>query len=158
MKLSTKGRYGLKAILDLAVHNNEGQVVLKSIAERQQLSENYLEQLFAALKKAKLVKSIRGSQGGYSLGDRPEKITVGDILRALEGSMAPTDCVSGNCEVQHCGNSDFCVTRGVWEKIRDGINSVIDNITLQELVEDYHKSKEAMNGKYEFLDESGSGV
>ncbi len=152
MKLSTKGRYGLKAMLDLAVHNNEGHVALKSIAERQQLSENYLEQLFAALKKAKLVKSVRGSQGGYSLGDRPEKITVGDILRTLEGSMAPTDCVSENCGIHDCGNADFCVTRGVWEKIRDGINSVIDNITLQELVDDYHKGREAMNGKYEFFD------
>jgi len=158
MKLSTKGRYGLKAMLDLAVHSNEGQVVLKSIAERQQLSENYLEQLFAALKKAKLVKSVRGSQGGYSLGDRPENITVGAILRTLEGSMAPTDCVSENCEVHHCGNSEFCVTRGVWEKIRDGINNVIDNITLQELVEDYHKSKEAMGGKFELLDESETEV
>lgn len=154
MRLSTKGRYGLKAMLDLAVHNNEGQVVLKSIAERQGLSENYLEQLFAALKKAKLVKSIRGSQGGYSLGNSPEMISVGDILRTLEGSMAPTDCVSENCEVHHCGNSDYCVTRGVWEKIRDGINHVIDNITLQELVEDYYKSLEAKDDKFEFLNES----
>ncbi len=154
MKLSTKGRYGLKAMLDLAVHNNEGQVVLKSIAERQGLSENYLEQLFAALKKAKLVKSIRGSQGGYSLGNSPDKISVGDILRTLEGSMAPTDCVSENCEVHHCGNSDYCVTKGVWERIRDGINQVIDNISLQELVEDYYRSQEAKDGKFGFLDDT----
>ncbi len=137
MKLSTKGRYGLKAILDLAVHGNEGHVALKSIAERQGLSENYLEQLFAALKKAKLVKSVRGSQGGYLLGNSPQKISVGDILRALEGSMAPTDCVSEGCLTANCSNTDNCVTRGVWEKIRDGINNVIDNITLQELVDDY---------------------
>ena len=137
MKLSTKGRYGLKAMLDLAVHCDEGQVALKSIAERQGLSENYLEQLFAALKKAKLVKSVRGSQGGYSLGRSPENISVGDILRTLEGSMSPTECVSENCESHHCGNLDCCVTRSVWEKIRDGINNVIDNITLQELVDDY---------------------
>lgn len=139
MKLSTKGRYGLKAMIDLAVHNNEGVVALKSIAERQGLSVNYLEQLFAALKKAKLIKSIRGSQGGYSLGSQPENITVGDILRTLEGATYPTECVSVNPEVGGCDNFECCVTRGVWEKIRDGINNVIDNITLQELVEDYQK-------------------
>lgn len=154
MRLSTKGRYGLKAMLDLAIHNNEGQVVLKSIAERQGLSENYLEQLFAALKKAKLIKSIRGSQGGYSLGNSPDKISVGDILRTLEGSMAPTECVSEKDGVHHCGNSDYCVTKGVWERIRDGINQVIDNITLQELVEDYYRSRESKDSKYEFLDDT----
>lgn len=154
MKLSTKGRYGLKAMLDLAIHNNEGQVVLKSIAERQGLSENYLEQLFAALKKAKLIKSIRGSQGGYSLGNSPDKISVGDILRTLEGSMAPTECVSENGSVHHCGNSDYCVTKGVWERIRDGINQVIDNISLQELVEDYYRSQESKDVKFGFLDDS----
>ncbi len=141
MKLSTKGRYGLKAMLDLAVHSNEGQVALKSIAERQGLSENYLEQLFAALKKAKLVKSVRGSQGGYSLGRDAQSITVGDILRTLEGSLAPTECVSDNSEGHHCSSSGGCITRSVWEKIRDGINNVIDNITLQELVNDYDETK-----------------
>jgi Rrf2 family protein len=140
MKLSTKGRYGLKAILDLAVHSSDGQVALKSIAERQGLSENYLEQLFASLKKAKLIQSVRGSQGGYLLGRNPEKISVGDILRALEGSMAPTECVEENCTSAGCCNTDACVTRSVWEKIRDGINNVIDNITLKELVDDYIKS------------------
>lgn len=140
MKLSTKGRYGLKAILDLAIHSSDGQVALKSIAERQGLSENYLEQLFASLKKAKLIQSVRGSQGGYLLGRSPEKISVGDILRALEGSMAPTECVEENCTSTGCCNTDGCVTRSVWEKIRDGINNVIDNITLKELVDDYIKS------------------
>lgn len=141
MKLSTKGRYGLKAMLDLAVHNSEGQVVLKSIAQRQGLSENYLEQLFASLKKAKLIVSVRGPQGGYSLGDSTDNITVGDILRALEGSLAPADCVSEDFEAHGCGNSGYCVTRGVWEKIRDGINNVVDNITLQELVDDYNRGQ-----------------
>ena len=145
MKLSTKGRYGLKAMLDLAVHNDEGQVVLKSIAERQGLSESYLEQLFAAVKRAKLVKSLRGSQGGYLLGDKPENITVGDILRTLEGSLAPADCVSENGEGHMCENSGFCVTRGVWERIRDGINNVIDNITLQELIDDYKANSNVDN-------------
>lgn len=143
MKFSTKGRYGLKAMLDLAVHNNEGQVVLKSIAERQGLSENYLEQLFAVLKKAKLVKSIRGSQGGYLLARDPEKITVGDILRPLEGSLVTTDCVFENGE--SCG-SDYncCVTKGIWLKIQEGIDSVTNSITLQQLVDDFNKSKKLL--------------
>ena len=139
MKLSTKGRYGLKAMLDLAVQSSEGQVVLKSIAERQGISENYLEQLFAVLKKHKLVKSIRGSQGGYTLGESPDKITVGDILRALEGSMAPVDCVAEN-HASECDRYDCCVTKGIWLRIRDSINAVIDSTTLQDLVDDYKRT------------------
>lgn len=147
MKLSTKGRYGLKAMLDLAVHNSEGQVVLKSIAERQAISENYLEQLFAILKKAKLVKSIRGSQGGYILGTSADKISVGDILRALEGSLAPVDCVAEGHLVS-CSRYDCCVTKGIWEKIRDSINSVVDSTTLESLVEEYRKVRNQENDTY----------
>ena len=140
MKFSTKGRYGLKAMLDLAVHNHEGQVVLKSIAERQGLSENYLEQLFAVLKKAKLVKSIRGSLGGYSLAESPENITVGEILRALEGPLVTADCVADNGETCH-SSYNCCVTKSVWVKIQEGINQVADSITLQQLVEDFNKGR-----------------
>ena len=144
MKFSTKGRYGLKAMLDLAVHNNEGQVVLKNIAERQGLSENYLEQLFAVLKKAKLVTSIRGSQGGYSLAKDPNRITVGDILRPLEGKLVSTDCVVENGKL--CSSEyNCCVTKSVWLKIQDGINDVTDSITLEQLVEDFNKSKNREN-------------
>ena len=140
MKFSTKGRYGLKAMLDLAVHNSEGQVVLKSIAERQGLSENYLEQLFAILKKAKLVKSIRGSQGGYTLADEPDKITVGAILRALEGPLVSNECVAENGE--HCSsNYNCCITKSVWHKIQEGIDNVTDGITLKQLADDFNKSK-----------------
>ena len=136
MKLSTKGRYGLQAMVDLGIHAQDKHVSLKSIAERLNLSENYLEQLIALLKKSKLVGSVRGAQGGYFLTKPPTEITIGDILRALEGSLAPTDCT---CESgQHkCDRNGKCVTQSVWEKIRDGINSVVDNITLQELIEDY---------------------
>ncbi len=138
MKLSTKGRYGVKAMLDLALHSTEGQISLKSIAERQDISENYLEQLFATLRKAGLVKSIRGSQGGYILADEPEKITVGAVLRALEGSLAPVDCVTEE-DPTKCCRSGACVTRMVWEKIRDGVNNVVDSITLRDLMEEHEK-------------------
>ena len=139
MKLSTKGRYGLKAMLDLAIHNAEGQIALKSIAERQEVSENYLEQLFALLKKAGLVKSIRGSQGGYNLASQPQNITVGSILRALEGSLAPVECVT-EIDPAVCIRSEGCATKLIWEKIRDKINEVVDSITLQDLLDDYRKA------------------
>ncbi len=147
MKFSTKGRYGLKAMLDLAVHNHEGQVVLKSIAERQGLSENYLEQLFAVLKKAKLVKSIRGSQGGYSLVGSPVDITVGEILRALEGSLVSVDCVAQIGESCH-SSYNCCVTKSVWVKIQEGIDKVTDSITLQQLVEDFNSSRNLENNMF----------
>lgn len=146
MKLSTKGRYGVKAMLDLALHNSEGQIALKSIAERQEISENYLEQLFATLRKAGLVKSIRGSQGGYILAQSPEDITVGMVLRVLEGSLAPVDCVSEN-DPADCNRATGCVTRLVWKRIRDRVNDVVDSITLQDLVEEYRKA----NNKTDYI-------
>lgn len=139
MKFSTKGRYGLQAMLDLAVHNNEGAVVLKSIAERQGLSESYLEQLFAVLKKAKLVKSIRGAQGGYSLTENPENITVGQIIRALEGPVVPHKCAAEKGEP--CSSSyNCCVTKNVWDRIEEGIYEITDSITLLQLVNEFGKA------------------
>lgn len=139
MRLSTKGRYGVKAMVDLALHSSEGQVALKNIAERQDISENYLEQLFATLRKAGLVKSIRGAQGGYVLSQNPQNITVGAILRALEGSLAPVDCVVETDPVR-CNRSEKCVTKLIWEKIRDTVNDVVDSITLADLVEEHMKT------------------
>ncbi|WP_070000498.1 RrF2 family transcriptional regulator [Cellulosilyticum sp. I15G10I2] len=141
MKLSTKGRYGLQAMVDLAVYSKDKHISLKSIAERLCMSENYLEQLMALLKKNGLVSSVRGAQGGYFLAKDANDITIGDILRALEGSLAPTDCT---CEdnTYHCSLDGKCVTRSVWEKIRDSINKVVDNISLKQLMDDYEKLNE----------------
>lgn len=136
MKLSTKGRYGVKAMLDLALNASEGHIALKNIAERQNISEHYLEQLIATLRKAGLVKSIRGAQGGYTLAQPPSQITIGEILRALEGSLAPVDCVIED-EPYECEDATCCVTKNIWIKVRDKINEVVDSITLQDLVEDY---------------------
>jgi len=136
VKLSTRGRYGVKAMFDLAANQHNGPVSLKSIAERQNLSEAYLEQLFANLKKAGLVKSVRGAQGGYLLGDEAENITVGQILRTLEGTVAPVECVDDmNDGAEECPDADNCVTRFIWQKIRDSIAEVIDSITLQDMIE-----------------------
>lgn len=138
MKLSTKGRYGLKAMYDLAIHYGDGPIALKSVAERQRISDHYLEQLVAVLRKADLVKSVRGAQGGYMLARTPEEITVGDIIRALEGPLGPSDCVLEE-DAHVCDHAECCVTRVVWEKIRISISDVIDSITLQDMVNDYVK-------------------
>lgn len=135
VKLSTKGRYGLRAMLDIAVHSQDEVVSINSIAERQGISDNYLEQLIAKLKKADLVTSTRGAQGGYSLAKPMEEITVGDILRALEGDLSPVDCAHINGTDQ-CNEIDTCVTKIVWKRISDSINNVVDTITLKQLFDD----------------------
>lgn len=146
MRLSTKGRYGVKAMFDLALSYGEGPIALNSIAERQNISVHYLEQLFASLRKAGLVKSVRGAQGGYTLAEKPQEITVGDIIRTLEGPLAPAECVIDD-ESNECDRADCCVTRVIWEKIRDSINEVVDSITLQDMIDDYKR----MNNKDTYM-------
>lgn len=138
MKLSTKGRYGLKAMFDLALNYGEGPIALNNIAERQSISVHYLEQLIATLRKAGLVKSVRGAQGGYMLADRPQNVTVGDVIRTLEGPIAPSECVIED-EDNDCTKASYCVTRTIWEKIKYSIDNVIDSISLQDMVDDYTK-------------------
>jgi Rrf2 family protein len=136
MKLSTKGRYGLRAMIDLVVNSEETNISLKSISKRQGISMNYLEQIISVLKKSGYVKSVRGAKGGYSLAKSPEDISVGDILRALEGNLNPVDCALVN-EDKQCAEADYCVTKIVWKKISDSINDVVNNISLQDLVDDH---------------------
>ncbi|HHX60867.1 MAG TPA: Rrf2 family transcriptional regulator [Epulopiscium sp.] len=139
MKLSTKGQYGLKAMIALGVYAKDDYITLKEIATNVDVSDNYLEQLIALLRKAGYVKSRRGAQGGYKLSIDPKDISVGQILRALEGSLAPTSC---SCEdnTAQCTNHDRCITQEVWIKIRDGINDVVDSIMLETLVNDYEQA------------------
>ena len=140
MKLSTKGRYGLRALIDLALFSENEPVSIASIAERQSISVSYLEQLMAKLKKAGLVESIRGAQGGYVLAKQIETITVGDILRALEGNLNPVEC-QGYGEKNSCDGSDSCVTKYVWQKINDSINQTVDDIKLIDLVNESREVK-----------------
>jgi len=135
VKFSTRGRYGVQVMVDLAKHMDEGPISIKSVAERNDLSENYLEQLVPELRKACLVKSVRGSQGGYVLSKAPEEINVGDIIRVLEGPIAPVDCVNEQ-NLDCCKKIGFCVTRSVWIKVRDSINEVVDSISLADLLRD----------------------
>jgi Rrf2 family cysteine metabolism transcriptional repressor len=134
MKLSTKGRYGVKAMVDLAINQGETPVSIKSISERQNISEYYLEQLFLPLRKANLIKSTRGAQGGYVLNKLPGEITIGEIINVLEGPIEISDCVDGGLS---CSNGDSCATRLLWEKIRKSIDDVLDSTTLQDILDDY---------------------
>lgn len=133
MKLSTKGRYGLRAMIEIAMSKEEGPITTHTIAKRQGISERYLEQLLIPLKQAGLVKSLRGAQGGYILGRDAEKITAGDVIRVLEGPIGPVDCI-GEIYTQECSRADHCVTRNLWEKVHDAISSVLDSYTLADLV------------------------
>lgn len=142
MKISTRGRYGLIALVNIAACEPGECINIKNIAKRQGLSEHYLEQLVSPLKKAGLIKSTRGAQGGYRLNRPAEEISVGEALQALEGSLYPVECVSEKSEhSEHsaCGSAgcDACVTKAVWERLYERLNEVLDSITLADLVSDY---------------------
>ncbi|MFX4263193.1 RrF2 family transcriptional regulator [Pelotomaculum propionicicum] len=140
MRLSTRGHYGLKAMFDLAQNYGSGPISLKTVAERQNLSDHYLEQLIAMLKKAGLVKSMRGAQGGYVLAREPSEINVGDIIRALEGPIAPVYCVSEE-NPGVCDEADYCITRTVWERVRDGLAELLDSISLADMCREAAESQ-----------------
>ena len=132
MKISTKGRYALRLMLDLAEHNTGTPVSVKDIAERQGISDKYLEQIISMLNKAGFVKSIRGAQGGYILSQSPSEYTVGMILRLAEGSLAPASCAEGDMGCERAGK---CPTAALWKKMHDAVNGGIDSTTLQDLLD-----------------------
>lgn len=137
MQISTKGRYALRLMLDLAVHNTGEHVKIKDIASRQAISEKYLEQIISSLKKAGYVKSLRGAQGGYTLARNPQDYTVGMILRLTEGSMKPVACLED--EPNQCARSGECVTLRLWKMLDEAIEGVLDKVTLQDLVDWYEE-------------------
>lgn len=144
LKISTRGRYGLKAVIFIGANYDDGCVSLRAIADEEGISENYLEQLIVPLKKAGIVKSIRGAYGGYILNRPAKDISIGDILRALEGSLSPVECIntdgthSCNCGT-NCGTD--CITKGVWEEIYTSVQLVVDNIFLDKLIDQYIEKK-----------------
>jgi len=133
MKISTRGRYALRLMVDLAASPIDEFVTIKSIAARQEISEKYLEQIITVLSRAGFVKSARGAQGGYKLSRPAEEYTVGMILRAIEGSLVPVKCMED--EPNQCPRCDVCVTLDVWKRIDEAISGVVDNITLEELAQ-----------------------
>ena len=133
MKISTKGRYALMLMLDLALNDTGETIRIKDIAARQGISEKYLEQIIAVLNKAGFVKSVRGPQGGYRLARKPKDYTIGMILRLTEGSLAPVACLDD--DPNNCSRQEDCVTIYIWEKLYAAINDVVDGFTLADLVE-----------------------
>ena len=133
MQISTKGRYALRMMIDIAVNDHGEPVRIKEIAGRQGISDKYLEQIISVLNKAGYVKSIRGPQGGYRLTKTPAEYTVGSILRLIEGSLAPVSCLES--DVNECERQHDCATLILWQKLNDAINNIIDNVTIENLIE-----------------------
>lgn len=140
MKISTKGRYALRLMIELAMDNTGEFIPLKNVSERQGISVKYLEQIITVLVKAGFVKGLRGSRGGYKLAKEPKDYTVGMILRLTEGSLAPVACLDD--EVNACERAEGCITLGLWQELYDAINSVVDNVTLADLIERDKKSND----------------
>lgn len=135
MRLSTKGRYGIKAMVDITLLYGKGLISVSQLAEKQGISEAYLEQLIASLKKAGLVVSSRGASGGYALSRDPQDISVGEVLRALEGTTAILDCVG--TDGTDCTNTCSCSARPLWLKLQSKIDDVLNNTTIKDMADDY---------------------
>ena len=131
MRLSTKGRYGARLMLDLALHYNKGNVLLKNIAKREDLSEGYLEHILPPLKSAGLIISSRGAHGGYSLAKAPSDITLKDVVQALEGPISPVECINAPSV---CQRVKFCVTRDIWKELGEKISQTLESVTLKDMV------------------------
>lgn len=133
MKISTKGRYALRMMVELAMNNTGELISIKELAARQNISEKYMEQIIASLKRAGYVQSIRGAQGGYRLTKEPKDYTVGMILRVIEGDMAPVACLEDNNT--RCDMLDSCTTIRLWKMLDDAVKGVIDKVTIQDMVD-----------------------
>ena len=145
MKLSTKGRYGTRALLELALHQGEGPVLLRDIAERQQISLSYLEHLITPLVAGGIVRSIRGVRGGVLLARPPEEIKLSEVIQLLEGSVAPVECIN-NPGI--CSRSAFCVTRDVWGELEKAMSRVLESTTLQDLAERQRRKERPEEAMY----------
>ena len=132
MKISTRGRYALRLMLDLAVYGDGTPVSLRDVAKRQAISDKYLEQIVTPLSRVGLVRSVRGAGGGYLLTRSPAEYTVGDILRPLEGDLAPVECAT---DAEYCHRCNECVTVALWQEIHKAVSQVVDNTTLADLME-----------------------
>ena len=138
MKISTKGRYSLRMLVDLAEHKNDGFVSLKDISERQGISKKYLEQLVTLLSRPDILRTNRGNKGGYMLAKEPDRYTVGQILRITEGGLSPVSCLTD--KPNQCERSGYCKTLPIWKGLEKVINKYLDNITLQDILNNYRNT------------------
>lgn len=132
MKISTKGRYALRMMIDIAEHGDNQRIPIKDISERQGISVKYLEQIVTNLTRSGLLRSGRGSGGGYNLTKSPEQYTIGEIIRAIEGKLAPVTCLDD--EINQCERKNFCKTLGFWEGLYKVVNDYVDSVTLQDFI------------------------
>ena len=145
MKLSTRGRYGTRALLDLALHQGEEPVLLKDIAEREQISVRYLEHLITPLIAGGIVRTTRGAKGGVSLAKPPEEIKLSEVIQLLEGSIAPVECVNSP---GICSRSKSCVTRDIWDELKQAMDGILRATTLQDLVERQRRKEQPEEAMY----------
>jgi Rrf2 family protein len=145
MKLSTRARYGTRALLDIALNGKDKPVLLKDIARRQQISTMYLEHLITPLITAGIIRSIRGAKGGVWLAKPPRQIKLSEIVLLLEGSLAPVACVD---DAKYCPRSTSCATRDIWSELKEAMNSILESNTLQDLVERQKAKEPAIDGMY----------
>ncbi|MDH4162091.1 MAG: Rrf2 family transcriptional regulator [Nitrospirota bacterium] len=147
MKLSTKGKYGVRALFEIARQYGQGPLSIKEISERQKISLSYLEQILHRLGKAGIIESVRGPHGGYVLARRPAEVTIGDVVRALEGPIALSHCLEPGFGSE-CYQADDCVARMVWTKVGEKIEEALDSISFEHLLQQYHgKDRELVPGK-----------
>ncbi|MFC2013963.1 RrF2 family transcriptional regulator [Chloroflexota bacterium] len=145
MKLSTRGRYGTRALLDLALHWGEGPILLRDIAQRQQISVAYLEHLITPLIAGNIVRSTRGAKGGVSLVRSPQQIRLSEVIQLLEGSIAPVECLN---DPKTCPRSELCAPRDLWDDLKKAINGVLESTTLQDLVERQKRKEQSKEVMY----------
>jgi Rrf2 family protein len=145
MKISTKGRYGTRTLVDLALHEEEGPVQLKDIAERQQISLHYLEHLVGPLIAAGIIRSVRGARGGIWLAKRPNEIKLSEIVNILEGSLCIVDCLDNP---ESCGRYEYCAAREIWCELEDAMNDILESTTLRDLVERQKKKVQPKEPMY----------
>ena len=145
MKLSTRSRYGTRALLELALSKGEGPVLLKEIAKKQQISLPYLEHLVSPLIAGGIIRSVKGPKGGIYLAKTPEEIKLSEVMQLLEGSVAPVDCVN---DPGTCDRSDFCVTREIWSELKEAMEGVLGSTTIQDLVERHRKKEQPQLAMY----------
>ena len=146
MKISTKGRYGLRILIDIATHDPNKPRMVRDIAESQQISEKYISRLIIDLRRARLVRSVRGVKGGFFLARSPKEITLLDILETMEGTISIVDCVMAP---EKCPRFNGCTARGFWQRLNDGIRDQMRNITFEEILAEYTKSK-ASEGLFDY--------
>ena len=157
MKLSTRGKYGVRALFEIARNFGKGPLAIKEIAERQKISLSYLEQILHRLGKAGIIESVRGPHGGYELARKPADLTIGDVIRVLEGPIALSHCLEPG-EGGNCYQADDCVARMVWSRVGAKIEEALDSITFEQLLKQYHGKDRDQQGSRRRLAATGKGV